>query len=154
MIRRISVLAGLVLALSSQGVAVEQIAVRQSTAAAKTFVQKWFPAWVGGKPAAEKLLEFYSDNVVYVDPNVPRGLKGKDELRPHFEAMLANFPDWAFEIVAIYPTEKGFVLNWKANIPLRNGRTLKDFHGVDILEFDAKGKIQRHEDYYDIAPFL
>ena len=119
---------------------------------AREFTLNWFQAWVGGPAVVDRLLSFYTPDAEYVDPNVPKGIKGTEELRGFFKLMLANHPDWKFEIVELYPTEKGFILNWKADIPLKNGRLLKDFRGVDILEF-RDGKISKHQDYFDLSVF-
>lgn len=120
---------------------------------AREFVQKWFQAWVGGAASVPKLLAFYAENATYVDPNVPAGIQGTAELRAFFTKMLGGNPDWKFEIVEVYPTPKGLILNWKARIPLKT-KVLENFKGVDILEFDEKGLISRHEDYFDLHPFL
>jgi len=139
--------------LVSTGVrADEDPASKFTKAQAREFVGRWFPAWVGGAPSVERLLTFYSADAFYRDPNVPKGIRGTDSLRSFFTQMLTNFPDWKFEIVEVYPTEKGFILNWIADIPWQ-GKIIKDYRGVDILEFDDAGLITSHEDYFDLSVF-
>lgn len=121
-------------------------------AQAREFTLRWFPAWVGGAPSVDKLLAFYAPTAVYQDPNVPKGIQGTENLRPFFTQMLTNHPDWKFRIVEVYPTEKGFILNWIADIPWKD-KVIKDYKGVDILEFDRDGLISRHEDYFDLSVF-
>jgi len=36
------------------------------------------PAWTGNEP--EKLASYYSDDCLYLDPEIPDGLNGKNEL--------------------------------------------------------------------------
>ena len=122
-------------------------------AEAHAFVLKWFQAWVGGESSVPKLLAFYAPDADYVDPNVPKGIKGTAQLREFFTKMLGGNPNWKFEIVEVYPTPKGLILNWVAKIPLKN-KTLENFKGVDILELNDQGLISRHEDYFDLHPFL
>lgn len=42
---------------------------------AKEFAAKWLPAWTGNDP--ERLAAFYSEDAFYLDPAIPRGVKGK-----------------------------------------------------------------------------
>ena len=124
---------------------------QDAKAEAEAFVLKWFKAFEGGAAATENLLTFYSDDVVYQDPNVwPNEVKGKDNLRRTFRAVLANYPNWSFTHDGVYPTENGIILKWVTTIPDSNGKMVEGFSGIDVLEFDEEGKIKRHEDFFDI----
>lgn len=127
--------------------------MRVTKAEAREFVSRWFPAWVGGAASVPRLVAFYAPDAVYRDPNVPKSIQGHEALTRFFTVMLGNNPDWKFEVIEIYPTEKGFILNWKARIPLPDGRVLEDFRGVDVLELDRDGLIAKHEDYFDLSVF-
>ena len=128
------------------------IEVKVTEAQARAFVDRWFPAWVGGAPSVERLLAFYAPDATYVDPNRPKGITGHAALRAFFTEMLGNNPNWKFRVVAIYPTRNGFILNWSADIPLPH-KTLVDFRGVDVIDLDDRGLITRHEDYFDLSVF-
>ena len=58
------------------------------------FSSKWLPAWTGNKP--EKLTSFYSEDIFYLDPGMPDGVKGKAELTAYFYKLLAQNPDWIY----------------------------------------------------------
>ncbi len=110
----------------------------------KQFVDNWLSAWTGNKP--EHLLTFYTKNTFYLDPANPDGIKGKEELKKYLNKLLKKNPDWKWTAEEIFPTEKGFTIKWKAEIPLSN----KTFtiYGLDIVEI-ADNKISRNEVYFD-----
>ena len=57
---------------------------------AREFASRWLPAWTGNDP--EKLADFYSDDALYLDPAVPGGIRGKDNLLAYFRKLLAQNP--------------------------------------------------------------
>ncbi len=63
---------------------------------------------------------------------------------------LAN-PDWVWELVEAFPTEKGFTGKWKATIPVGNKVIIE--YGVDIVEVSG-GKVTRNEVYFDRTALL
>jgi len=121
-------------------------------AEARAFALNWFEPWGQGVEGVEPLVAFYTEDAFYRDPNVPQGISGKDRLRTFFFQMLPGLKTWKFEIVDVYPTERGFLLNWKASFRLGD-RFIDDFRGVDLVEF-TDGKISRHEDYFDLSLLL
>jgi len=114
------------------------------------FCIKWLKTWTGNTP--EKLIEFYSKNCYYQDPANPEGLKGKNELYRYFEKLLAANPNWKWELEEFYETEKGFILKWKANIPIYNDNLVE--FGMDIVEINDDQKIIRNEVYFDRSKLL
>lgn len=108
------------------------------------FTDNWLSSWTGNRP--DLLLEYYTEDAYYLDPANPQGLKGKDQMKAYFTKLLAKNPDWVWTSVEIMPTEKGFTLKWKAEIPLPT-KTLTIF-GLDIVEL-IDGKISRNEVYFD-----
>jgi len=46
----------------------------------------------------------------------------------------------------VYPTEKGFILKWRATIPIKSEEIIE--HGMDLLELEGD-KIIRNEVYFD-----
>jgi ketosteroid isomerase-like protein len=113
------------------------------------FCSKWLPAWHGDRP--NDLIEFYSDNALYIDPANKKGLKGRDQVFPYFKKLLAANPDWKWEPVEVFPTDIGFVAKWKATMPV--GREVITEYGMDIVEIE-RGKIMRNEVYFDRSSFL
>jgi hypothetical protein len=117
--------------------------------AAEELCSRWLPAWTGNHP--EKLVEFYSQDAFYSDPVHRKGLHGHAELLPYLKRLLAANPEWKWEAVEIFPTEKGFTAKWKATIPAGNTTVVE--YGVDIVEV-AGGKVTRNEVYFDRAALL
>ncbi len=117
---------------------------------AKVFASKWLPAWTGNNP--EGLLEFYSDDAFYLDPTIPNGVKGIDELRQYFKILLANNPDWVWTQIEGIPMKDGFLNKWHALMPV--GPKSVECVGVCFVQFDEKGKICRNEVYFDTAELI
>ena len=110
----------------------------------KAFCQNWLTSWTGNNP--EKLISFYSKTAYYQDPANPKGLKGHDKIFPYFKKLLAVNPKWIWRMTEAYPTEKGFVLKWRAIIPVKSEKIVE--YGMDILELEGD-KIIRNEVYFD-----
>jgi ketosteroid isomerase-like protein len=115
----------------------------------RTFCDRWLGAWTGNKP--EALLEFYTEDTFYLDPAYPAGLNGREELSKYFEKLLNRNPDWKWEAVEIFNTEKGFTLKCKATIPVKG--TPLVLYGLDIVEMRAE-QICRNEVYFDRVKWL
>ena len=113
------------------------------------FCQKWLTSWTGNNP--EKLISFYSKTAYYQDPANPKGLKGQGKLFPYFKKLLAANPKWVWRMTEVYPTEKGFILKWKAIIPVNSKEIIE--YGMDIVEIKVD-KIIRNEVYFDRTELL
>jgi len=109
-----------------------------------SFANDWLAAWTGNRPTL--LLTFYTDDAFYADPANPTGLQGKEQMNTYFSKLLQRNPDWTWTAIELFPTENGFTLKWKANIPLAN-ETLT-IYGLDIVELKDR-KISRNEVYFD-----
>jgi hypothetical protein len=121
-----------------------------SIAEAQQFAAAWLPAWSGNNP--ELLASFYSDDVVYCDPGIPRGVHGKFALLNYFKKLLAANPDWVWTQREAIPMEEGFVNLWRAHIPVGENTLICD--GLCIVQFDEAGKIRRNEVYFDRSDLL
>lgn len=109
-----------------------------------SFTDKWLASWRGNHP--EILLDFYTEDSFYLDPANPNGLKGKEQIRIYFKKLLHRNPNWKWTAEEIFPTEKGFTLKWKAEIPVADENLF--IYGLDIVEL-ANDKISRNEVYFD-----
>jgi len=109
-----------------------------------TFCQNWLTTWTGNNP--EKLISFYSKTAYYQDPANPKGLKGHDRIFPYFKKLLSANPKWIWRMTEAYSTEKGFILKWRATIPIKSEEIT--VFGMDILELKGD-KIIRNEVYFD-----
>lgn len=140
----------MLISISNVGYALESTLTE---AQALEFCQQWLPHWVGGEKSVEKLLSFYTDDTIYEDPNVPQGLKGKPALGEFLKVLLKKYPDWKFEIVGIFPTSKGFILQYQGTIPVEGGKVITNFRGVDIIDLED-GKIAKQQGFYDRHVFF
>jgi hypothetical protein len=106
------------------------------------FFKDWLASWTGNKP--EKLLEFYHDDIFYLDPFYPQGIKGKEALGNYLGKLLAKNPDWVWELVEFQKDQQTYLVKWKATIPGKGNVT-----GHDIVGF-CNGKIAVNEVYFDL----
>ena len=113
------------------------------------FSYRWLPAWTGNKP--DLLIEFYTNDAFYLDPANKAGLKGRAQILSYFKKLLSMNPNWIWEVLEVFPTEKGFLGKWKATIPV--GTDVIIAQGVDIVEIKG-GKIVRNEVYFDRTELL
>jgi hypothetical protein len=110
---------------------------------------RWLPLWTGNQP--ERLIEVYSDDAFYRDPAKPEGIRGKSNLLLYFRKLLAAFPDWVWEAKDVFPIQGGFVLRWKATIPVADAVVVEQ--GLDLV-LTEEGKIIRNEVYLDRSALL
>ena len=117
---------------------------------AKQFAEKWLPAWSGNNP--ELLAGFYSDDAFYLDPGIPDGVKGKNNLLAYFRKLLSVNPHWIWTQIEGIPMEGGFLNKWCAQIPV--GPVTLEIVGVCFVQLDDAGKIRRNEVYFDRSRLL
>ena len=116
---------------------------------AQSFCNSWLKSWTGND--ANALIKFYADGAFYRDPANTEGLKGHVQILHYFKKLLESNPNWKWEQVEIFPTDKGFLAKWKATIPV--GSEVIVENGVDIVEIE-NGRISRNEVYFDRAKWL
>jgi hypothetical protein len=116
---------------------------------ARKLCDRWLPLWTGNRPG--ELSEAYADDLFYRDPAVPDGLEGKPAFLAYLRKLLARFPDWVWEAESVIPMQGGFVLRWRASIPV--GGTTVNETGLDLV-FVERGWITRNEVYFDHAAVL
>jgi hypothetical protein len=117
---------------------------------AREFASRWLPAWTGNEP--DKLADFYSDDVFYLDPSIPEGVQGKAVLLNYFRRLLSQNPDWVWRQIEPIPMEGGFLNKWLARIPV--GEKIIERVGVCFVQFDDQGKIRRNEVYFDTCTLI
>jgi hypothetical protein len=113
------------------------------------FCDNWLAAWTGNAP--ELLLPFYTEDALYRDPSTKSSIQGHIAMLSYFKKLLKNNPDWVWTREELMPTEKGFTLKWKAEIPIGN-KIIHEF-GLDIVEL-SDGKISRNEVYFDTLALM
>ena len=113
------------------------------------FMDSWLASWTGNRPLI--LLNFYSQDAYYRDPVTPDGLRGREQISVYFKKLLQKNQNWKWTREEIFPTEKGFTLKWKAEIPLEEEILI--IYGLDIVEI-TDNKISRNEVYFDRHDWL
>ena len=116
---------------------------------ARTFADRWLPAWTGNRPAL--LVSFYTDDAFYSDPSVPDGLRGRDALFAYFTSLLRHFPDWVWTQRGSLPLTDGFLNAWHASIPV--GNRVVEIDGVCTVQMRA-GRIFSNEVFFDRSELL
>ena len=74
------------------------------------FNRRWLQAW--SDKDVERLLTFYSDDVRYVDPGVPKGVDGQQALREYLTALFATLPATRYDPEEIWITPAGYCGRW------------------------------------------
>lgn len=101
-------------------------------AEARAFAEKWLPAWTGNNP--ELLASFYAEDVFYLDPAIPEGVRGRSALLEYFRKLLGHNPNWVWTQTEAIPMEDGFLNKWLAKIPV--GDTTLSVVGACFVQFD------------------
>ena len=109
-----------------------------------SFCEEWLSSWTGNQP--NKLLSYYTDDALYVDPANKTGLQGHNQILPYFERLLRVYHDWKWTPIEVFPTERGAIVKWRCEI--RVGKEIIEEIGLDIVEFRER-KITRNEVYFD-----
>jgi hypothetical protein len=110
-------------------------------------VRRYDEVWAERDVARRRgiLDEIWTDDTIYVDPDVPEGLVGPDALVDFIEASFEQYPGLAITAisqVAVLHDRASY--RWRATSA--NGPAIL---GTDFIEFDANGRIQRLTGFYD-----
>jgi len=116
---------------------------------ALTFCTTWLGSWTGNRP--EELSLFYSEDAFYRDPANPQGLRGRTEILAYLRTLLKHNPEWVWEAEEVFMIDGGFVLRWRAGIPV--GREIVRENGLDIV-LVRDGLITRNEVFFDRSTLL
>lgn len=108
------------------------------------FCKEWLSAWTGNDP--QKLISYYAEDALYIDPAHQKGLRGHKELLEYFERLLRVYHDWVWTPIEVFPTERGTIVKWRCEIHV--GQETLEETGLDIVELDGR-LITRNEVYFD-----
>ena len=115
----------------------------------RAFAAKWLPAWTGNQP--ELLASFYTLDVVYSDPAIPEGVRGREALLAYFCKLLARNPKWVWVHRGSIPLEDGFLNLWHASIPV--GERTVESEGVCTVQL-RDGLIYANHVFFDRSELL
>ena len=80
------------------------------TMAVEDFNARWLKAW--SDKNVERLLAFYDEDCRYLDPSVPNGVTGHDELRPYLTQLFGTLPATRYEPEEVWATQSGYCGRW------------------------------------------
>ena len=110
-------------------------------------VRRYDEVWAERDVARRRRIldEIWTDDTVYLDPDVPEGLVGPAALVDFIEKSFEQYPDLAITAiseVAVVGDRASY--RWRATSD--NGPAIE---GTDFIEFDPNGRIQRLTGFYD-----
>lgn len=120
-----------------------------TAAEARTFAERWLPAWTGNDP--QRLVSFYSEDVFYCDPAIPNGVHGRAVLLAYFTKLLAHNPQWVWTHRHSIALADGFLNFWHASIPA-NGQAV-EVDGVCSVQL-RDGLIYANQVFFDRAELM
>ncbi len=91
---------------------------------------EWLQAW--SDKDVERLLSFYSQDVVYRDPQVPRGLVGHEALRTYLTQLFDLTPPMRYEPDEVWETDSGWCGRWVCALSQPDGSTVW-VRGFDLV---------------------
>jgi ketosteroid isomerase-like protein len=95
------------------------------------FNADWLAAWTAKDVA--KLLTFYAEDCVYMDPQTAGGLKGRAALGAYLTQLFAATPPMTYTPDEIWPTADGFCGRWYCDIGGEGGAVAARLRGFDLV---------------------
>lgn len=74
------------------------------------FNARWLKAW--SDKDVERLVGFYAEDCFYLDPGVPKGIKGHAALRQYLTTLFGTLPATRYDPEEIWPTANGYCGRW------------------------------------------
>ena len=97
--------------------------------------------------------DFYAADCTFVDPLGE--LRGCDALRDYYSRLYADVEEIAFEFEPIVGSGKSFAAPWTMKLRAKlGGGKLIEVPGISRIRFDADGKAEFHQDYFDLGAFV
>ena len=103
-------------------------------------VRRYDEVWAERDAARRRaiLAEIWTEETIYLDPDVPEGLVGPDALLDFIQSTFDEYP--GFTVTATSDLE---VLRDRAWYRWRQNADGETTDGIDFIEFDAEGRIRR-----------
>lgn len=111
------------------------------------FNADWLKAWTNKD--VERLLDFYSADAFYADPQTAGGIRGHDALRAYLQALFAGTPKMTYNPETVWAIENGFCGRWYCEVD--DGEEAGRLRGFDLVIFDG-GRIGHNEVYVHDLP--
>lgn len=109
----------------------------------ESFNRAWLAAW--SAKDVPSLLEFYAPDTVYLDSQVPGGVRGHVELKSYLDRLFAATPAMTYEADEVWKIEGGYAGRWICTIE-KEDRTRSYLRGFDLVLL-RDGRIALNEVY-------
>jgi len=109
--------------------------------------EKFIAAW--NTQEVDNVASCYSEDVVYIDPNIHGEITGQPALRRYLAKLFTAWKmHWAIKDVQVFKNMEGAAARWHATLQLAGGGKAMEIDGMDFIAFKGD-KIQRNEVYFD-----
>ena len=104
--------------------------------------------------AIEPMVELFSDEAKCGNLLIPVPYSGREGARTFWKDYRSSFREIKSHFTKIHLSSDGLItLEWTSEGIARSGRPFT-YRGITLLEFNANGKIQRFQAYYDTAALI
>jgi len=118
-------------------------------------IVRFLDAW--NAQDVDRVLDCYTDDVRYRDPNTRGEVVGRDAMRRYLTRLFAGFQmTWARREVFELKHEPGVAFLWRATIRRQDGGAVVEVDGMDLAVLRGD-RLVRNEVYFDraaLAPLI
>lgn len=116
---------------------------------------RFLDAW--NSQDVERVLDVYTDDVRYLDPNTRGVVEGREALRRYLTKLFARWTmHWSLREAFLFEDRNGCAIRWHAALTPAGGGTTVGVDGMDIAVV-RDARLARNEVYFDraaLAPAL
>jgi steroid delta-isomerase-like uncharacterized protein len=113
----------------------------------KELAEKFITAW--NTQEVDKVASCYSQDLVYIDPNIRGEITDQPALRRYLAKLFASWKmHWTIKDVQVFRDMDGAAARWHATWQSAGGGKTVEADGMDFIAF-KEDKIQRNEVYFD-----
>lgn len=108
-----------------------------------------YEAW--NRQDVEAILERYTADVVYRDPNTRGAVEGSDAMRRYLTKLFSRWQmQWATRDFFLFGEADGVAVLWRASLQLKGDERTVKVDGMDLVLMEGD-KVKRNEVYFDRA---
>jgi ketosteroid isomerase-like protein len=108
-----------------------------------------YDAW--NRQDVEAVLERYTEDVVYRDPNTRGEVQGRDAMRRYLTKLFSRWQmHWATRDFFLFGDTNGVAVLWRATLQPKDGDRKVEVDGMDLVLVEGD-KVRRNEVYFDRA---
>ncbi len=108
-----------------------------------------YDAW--NRQDVEAVLERYTEDAVYRDPNTRGEVHGRDAMRRYLTALFSRWQmRWATRDFFLFGEADGVAVLWRATLQPKDSDRKVEVDGMDLLLMEGD-RVKRNEVYFDRA---